>query len=345
MQRRRLGRTGREVGAFGVATCGIAAYRGVDVGDARRAVSHAVERGADLIDAAADPDLERMVGDIVRDLRARDRATVVTTVAAGASFGLRGALPVGGVQHAIEASLRASRLEVVPVAVIRPWRDDWLDDDAWPELRGALDRLVREGKVLWWGVAAGDPADAVRAAADPAFAVIAAEWNLFDRRAEAALWPAARTHDVGVIVRAPLAGGALGGELGPGVAWKPGDARATAWPPERLAELAVRLARLAEHVAEVPAPAQTIDAAREVLEAALTRRRAAATEVEARTVGELALRAALTVAAPIGGALAIGMRTRDHVDANLAAGDGRTLTAALLERLGDFSPKRPEPAR
>ncbi len=334
MQPRRLGRTGRVVGAIGAATCGIAAYRDVDPNDARRALSHAVERGVDLIDTAADPDLERMVGEIVRELRVRDRATVVATVAPAAGVtGLSRALPVGAVQHAIESTLRASRLEVVPVAVIRPWLDAWLDDTAWPELHGALARLVREGKVLWWGIAAADPADAVRAAADPAFAVVAAELSLFDRRAEAALLPAARAHDAGVIIRAPLAGGALGGELGRGRQWRPGDARAEAWPPERLAEVAVRVARLVEHVADPPPAAGASDPAREALEAAVTRRRAAACEVEDRTVAELALRAALTLTEPVAGALALGMRTRDHVDANLVAGDGRLLSAALIERL------------
>lgn len=340
------------VGAIGVATCGIAAYRGVAAGDARRALSHAVERGVDLIDVAADPEIERMVGDIVRELRARDRATVVApvaatvsgptgTVPAGRGDRLHRALPVGAVQHAIESTLRGTRLDVVPVAVIRPWFDDWLDDPAWPELRDGLARLAREGKALWWGVSAADPADAVRAAADPAIAIVATEHHVFDRRAEAALIPAAREHDTGVIVRAPLAGGALGGELGPGVLWKPGDARAALWPPERLAELAIRLARLAEHVADPPAPARTIDAAREALEAALAARRAAAVGIEARTVAELALRATLTwTGAPV----VAGMRTRDHVDANLAAGDGRALSAALLARLAEFTPTRPAPA-
>jgi aryl-alcohol dehydrogenase-like predicted oxidoreductase len=339
VQRRRLGGTGREVGALGAATCGIATYRGVDPGDARRALSHAVERGVDLIDVAADRDLERMVGEIVRELRAHDRATIVATVPAAGeapperTTRLHRVYAPGWVQAAVEGTLRAGRFEVVPIAVLATWFDDWLDDLAWPELNGALARLIREGKVLHWGVAAADPADAVRAAAEPGFDVVAAEYNLFDRRADAALWPAVREHGKGAIVRAPLAGGALGGELGPGVRLRPDDARARRWPADRLDEVAVRIARLAEHVADPPPVARASDPAREALETSLARRRGV--EVEARSVAELALRASLTASDTA--AAVVGMRTRAHVDANLAAGDGRALTAALRERLAEHA--------
>jgi aryl-alcohol dehydrogenase-like predicted oxidoreductase len=340
VQPRRLGRTGREVGALGAATCGIATYRGVDPADARRALSHAVERGVDLIDAAPDRDIERMVGEIVRELRVRDRVTVVATTRADAPVPprrgdrLHPVHPAGRVQADVEAALRATRLEVLPIALVDPWFDDWLDDAAWPELSGAFARLVREGKVLHWGVAAGDPGDAVRAAADPAFGVVAATFNLFDRRADSSLWPAVREHGTGAIARAPLAGGGLGGELGPGVRLRADDARAQRWPPDRLAELAVRIARLAEHVADPPPVANASDAAREALEASLARRRG--TEVEARTVAELALRAGLA-AVPDTAALVVGMRTRAHVDANLGAIDGRALAPALRERLAEHA--------
>jgi aryl-alcohol dehydrogenase-like predicted oxidoreductase len=352
MRTRRLGRTGLVVGELGLGTRGFTCA-GFDASDARRIVSHAIERGVDLIDAWREPELERAVGDAVRDLRARDRVVVATKVAplrphgsaveadigtelAGedrpsATRALHRVFPAGHVQDQVERALRASRLEVLPVAVLHAWFDTWLDDTAWPELRGALERLVREGKVLHWGVAdaGGGPDGVVRALAEPVLAIVVTEYNLFERGPDAALFAAARAHDTGVIVRTPLADGALGGDLAAGATFPATDPRAATLTAERLAEVAVRLARLAAHVAETPPAARSTDPAREALEAAEAARRGA--ELEARTIAELALRFALANAA--GGAVVAGMRAREHVDANLAASDGRALSAALLEQL------------
>jgi aryl-alcohol dehydrogenase-like predicted oxidoreductase len=336
MRTRRLGRTGLVVGELGLGTRGFTRH-GFDASDARRVVSHAIERGVDLIDAWRDPDVERAIGDAVRDLRARDRVVVATKVAPtgedrpSAAVALHRVFPAGHVRDQVERALRASRLEVLPVAVLHAWFPEWLDDAAWPELRGTLERLVREGKVLHWGVAdaGGGPDALVRALDEPVLAIAVVAYNLFDSSAHAALFAAARERDAGVIVRTPLADGALGGELGAGATFPAGDSRATAFAGDRLAEVAVRLAKLAEHVAVTPVAARSTEPAREALDAAEAARRGA--ELEARTVPELALRFALGNAA--GGAVVAGMRSREHLDDNLAVSDGRVLSAALLERL------------
>ena len=344
MRTRRLGRTGLVVGELGLGTRGFT-RAGFDASDVRRVVSHAIERGVELIDAWREPDLERAIGDAVRDLRARDRVVIATKVAPAEEDGpsptraLHRVFPAGHVQDQVERVLRATRLEVLPVAVLHAWFDAWLDDTAWPELRGALERLVREGKVLHWGVAdtGGGPGALVRALAEPVLAVAVTSYNLFERAPDAALFAAARAHDAGVIVRTPLAEGALGGELAADATFPPGDPRATAFAGDRLTDVAVRLARLAEHVAVTPPAARSTDPAREALEAAEAARRGDV-EVEARTIGELALRFALGNAP--GGPIVAGASSREHVDANFLAADGRALSAALVERLAAHAWKR-----
>jgi aryl-alcohol dehydrogenase-like predicted oxidoreductase len=341
MQTRRLGRSGLVVGEIGAGTLGIAAWKGVDPGDARRALTHAVASGADVIDVMADRDLEQLAGAVIREVGARDRAVVVARVApTGDEWPGRGdrldrVLPVGWVQDSVERSLRATRLEVLPVCLLGVWYDTWTDAHAWPELRGTMERLIREGKVLHWGVtAAGSgPDDIVRLVADPVIEVVEVTHNLFDRRAEKVVLPAAREHETGVIACAALDQGALGGELGATTRFLPGDPRLLLFTPERLAETAVRVARLAEHVAELPPAARSTDAAHEALELAVARRKG--TAVEARSVAELALRFALSAAEV--GAVVVGMRSRDHVGADLAAGDGRVLSASLLARLAEHA--------
>ena len=327
MDRRRLGRTGFEVGAIGIGTRGIAGdiFRDGDRDEARRAVYHAVERGIDLIDTSpawGAGETERLVGEVVRDLRARDRVVVVTRVPPAAR-------QARAVQDFVERSLRATRLEAIPIELLDGWDDAWLDDAAWPELRGTLERLVREGKVQSWGIVVGD-GGAVRGLAEPVFAAACVRHDLFGPDPGAAL-PIARAHDVGVIVRQPLAEGALGGELGADVRWHRDDIRVASWPPARRAELAVRLAALAELVAESPPGARSTDPGRERLE----RAEAARGEVEAQTIVELALRFAL--ARDEVGAVTPGMRTRAHVDFNLPIADGRRPSPELLERLAEQS--------
>jgi aryl-alcohol dehydrogenase-like predicted oxidoreductase len=100
-----------------------------------------------------------------------------------------------------------------------------------------------------------------------------------------------------------------------------------------MAKVAVQLARLAELVSITPPAASTTDPAREIVERSERARATTDVHVECRTVAELAIRWALSHDAI---AVAIpGMRTRAHVDANLAIADGRRLSPELLARLAD----------
>jgi aryl-alcohol dehydrogenase-like predicted oxidoreductase len=135
-----------------------------------------------------------------------------------------------------------------------------------------MERLIREGKVLAWGAIVEAPGEAAAVVAEPAFATVQVELHALDRAATPLL-AAAAERKTGVLVRRPLAGGAL----------------------DRLASLVDR---------------------DEVADAA-----------------ELALRWLL--AQPIAAAL-VGARSREHLDRNLAAADGRPLTPRLRARLDDL---------
>ena len=138
-----------------------AAARGVDAREVERAIHAALELGLALLDAADEEVAERLCGDAVRALRLRDRVVVACRVpglparpGAGRRDTLPERLPVGYVQQRIEASLRATRLDALPLAQL-PLRGAWRASSAWPELAGACARLVREGKVLAWGALCG----------------------------------------------------------------------------------------------------------------------------------------------------------------------------------------------
>lgn len=289
--------------ALGLGTRGHrATLRDTDVGAAERAVAAAIEHGCALVECAPGwGESERLVGAAVRALRARDRVVVATR------FDGRPGWPpaVGAVAAALEGSLRAIKLEALPLVWLDGWSDDWLEAPHWPELRGLLDGRVRAGDLRAWGVGVADPARATRVVETGA-AAIAARWSLFDRAADAALLPAARAAQLPVIARAPLAEGALAGELAPTIAWRSGDERA-AWGP-RLEAIIPDLAALAAFTREVPPAATSTTAGRRRLDG--LRRHP---EVAHATVAALAVAAAR--AQPGVAAIVIGARTPAHAAA------------------------------
>jgi aryl-alcohol dehydrogenase-like predicted oxidoreductase len=163
-----LGPDGPEVPAVGAGDVSLAraAARAVDASEVRRALEGTLEAGLALLDVADEDDAERLVGEVVRGLRARDRAIVATRVPALIPATTLHAprlderLPARYVQARVEASLRATRLDGLPLAQLE-LREEWRSSPAWPELRETCVRLVREGKVLRWGALVDEGFEAV----------------------------------------------------------------------------------------------------------------------------------------------------------------------------------------
>lgn len=187
MQQRALGRTGRTVVELGFG--GRRLTR-----DRERALHAAIDRGVDLIDVSpAWGESENLAGEAIRALRARDRVVLAT------------AASPRDLQRDVERSLRATRLDAIPLAQLDGFHDGWLERPAWPEVRATMERLVREGKVLWWGAIADDPRGAGAAVDEPLLATIQVPFHIQDRRAGELI---ERAPDR-CIVRRPLDGGAL----------------------------------------------------------------------------------------------------------------------------------------
>jgi aryl-alcohol dehydrogenase-like predicted oxidoreductase len=139
---------GRSVAAIGLGDVSFAraTLRNHDPAEIIRRVHDALELSIDVIDVADEPDALRAVGDAIRSLRARDRAIAITTVR------LPDLRAIAFVQEQIEANLRTSKLDVLPLVQL-PLRAAHLAHIAWPELLFALERIAREGKVAAWGIA------------------------------------------------------------------------------------------------------------------------------------------------------------------------------------------------
>jgi aryl-alcohol dehydrogenase-like predicted oxidoreductase len=209
MEKRTLGRTGRDVGVVGLGAWQLGADWGeVDEHDALGVLHAAVEGGVTFIDTAdvyGDGRSERLVGQVLKQY---DGLTVATKM--------------------------GRRVEQVPenytLDNFRAWNDrsranlgvDTIDlvqlhcpptpvysTDA---VFDALDTLVAEGRLASYGVSVETCAEALTAIARPNVASVQIILNAFRLKPLDEVLPAAQEAGVGIIARVPLASGLLSGK-------------------------------------------------------------------------------------------------------------------------------------
>lgn len=155
-----------------------AASRGIDSREVEGALALALSLGVSLVDVAPESDSEALVGGAVRAMRLRDRVVVAMRVPPRV-----GSMAPGYLVERVESSLRASKLDAIPLALL-PLRAEWRTSSMWPELVGTTARLVHDGKVLAWGAEVDDVAAARALFAEPWLAAFALPFNLCERAAE-----------------------------------------------------------------------------------------------------------------------------------------------------------------
>lgn len=131
-------------------------------------------------------------------------------------------------RKALEGSLRRLGTDYIDYYQLHnPRLDAIARDDLWEE----LERSKREGKIRAYGVALGPALDlrqieegiaAIERRGVPPQII----FNLFEQELGRGIFPTARAHGVGVLVRVPHASGLLDGTVGPETTFTPGDHRA-----------------------------------------------------------------------------------------------------------------------
>jgi aryl-alcohol dehydrogenase-like predicted oxidoreductase len=293
------------------------AARRVDHGQVARTLHAALQGGLELVDVSTDA--EELAGDAIRSLHLRDRVILATRVPAiGTRDVLSDRLPTRYIQDRVERTLRATRLDAIPLVQL-PVRAFWRASSAWPELVGTAARLVREGKVLRWGAILDRIEDDTAQLADePWLVALSMPFSPCVRAAE----PLLATR-LTILARQPLAGGALAGTLGPGVRLPPDDDR-NDLDERELTQIAVEAARLSRHVKHVPPAARSCDAAKAQLE-----KNPRLPHLEADTLAELALRAVIDR-----GAVALPRLHRpEHIPLAVLAAASPPLPADTLSEL------------
>jgi aryl-alcohol dehydrogenase-like predicted oxidoreductase len=243
MEYRQLGRSGLRVSQLTLGTMGFGGrgpFRDVgttDVSGARRQIDIAVDAGVNLIDTAdiySTGGSEEIIGEV---LKGRADRVLVSTKARFAMGG--GANDAGLSRHhlieACEASLKRLGLDHIDLYQLHEW------DGQTPleETLGALDHLVRSGKVRYVGSSnfAGWQVMKALGIADrmglPRFVSQQVYLSLQERTAEYEIVPAAIDQGLGLLIWSPLAGGLLSGKYRRGKEPPEGSRHTTEWrePP------------------------------------------------------------------------------------------------------------------
>jgi aryl-alcohol dehydrogenase-like predicted oxidoreductase len=210
------------------------------------------------------------------------------------------AFPPDHIREYAEKSLENIGVGTLDLLQFHTWNDAWADDARWQRAIASLkaEKLVRAVGI---SVNRWEPENGLRALRTGLVDAVQVVYNIFDQAPEDELFPACRELGVAVIARVPFDEGTLTGTLARDSSWPDGDFRNRYFAGDRLGASVERAERLRP---EIPAE---------------------------MTMPEIALR--FILANPDVATIIPGMRKRAHVDANLAAGDGKALEAAVVQRL------------
>ncbi|HEX8300836.1 aldo/keto reductase [Sphingomonas sp.] len=289
MELRRLGRTGIEVSKL---TLGAAALKAADADEAASIVALALDRGINAIEVeAGDEDLAILLGGILREQGATHRVQVIARLTSLVRFDLPSphvladqAYPGSHIRAETEALLGRLGVERLALQQLHAWCPEWLHEGDWRE---TLIALRDEGKIAGFGVSLFDhDVDAgLEAAGSGAIDSVQVMYHLFDQGAARALMPLCQEHGVAVIARSPFYYGILAGRTEP---FAPGDWRSDYFFADHFRETSERVQRLARDAGAAGGG-----------------------------IADVALR--FCSAHPPVSTVAVGVRTRAQLEANIAA--------------------------
>ena len=216
MERRRFGRTGLEVSALGFGSwpmSGQERYGSIEDREAVQAIRSALDAGVNCVDTApvyGFGHAEEVVGEAL----AGRRHEVVLVTKCGivwdpGSTATRRDISAASLKREVEQSLRRLRTDVIDVYLLH-WPTE---STPFEEAFGALDDLVRSGRIRFVGVSNFTVAQMERCRAVRPIDVVQVGYHLFDRRMEAEVFPYCARHGIGVMGYGSLGHGLLTGAV------------------------------------------------------------------------------------------------------------------------------------
>ncbi|HEY6803188.1 MAG TPA: aldo/keto reductase [Pyrinomonadaceae bacterium] len=214
MNYRELGRTGWKVSSISFGAWAIGnAWGSVDADESLRALHEAVDRGVNFFDTAdvyGDGHSERLVAQLRRE---RSEEIIVATKA-----GRRldphesDGYTASNLAAFVERSLKNLNTEAIDLLQLHcPPTDVYYR----PEVFGALDDLVQQGKLRYYGVSVERVEEALKAIEYPNVQSIQIIFNIFRERPADLFFAEAKRREVGILARLPLSSGMLAGKMTP----------------------------------------------------------------------------------------------------------------------------------
>jgi aryl-alcohol dehydrogenase-like predicted oxidoreductase len=311
MRRRRLGRTGLDISELTIGTSTLATAAS-DTREASAMVAFALEQGINAVEIdSGDREAASLLGEVLRREGARNQVHVIARASSLVRFDLpsphvpaQQAYPGWHIRAETETLLAALGVERLALQQLHAFCPEWRGEGDWQE---TFERLRAEGKIAGFGVSLfdHDVEAGLEIAASGAIDAVEVMYNVFDQSAAAALLPLCQGRDVGVIARSPLYFGALASSRGGNMRdFPPEDWRNAYFFDAHRRETDERLLRLAREV-----------------------------ESPDRSLSDLALRFCLSH--PAVSTVAVGMRTREQVEANIEALRHGPLDAGKSAALAD----------
>ena len=226
MKQRPFGSTGRNVSEIGFGAWAIGgAWGDVSSVDAKAALHASLDAGTNFIDTAdvyGDGRSERLIAEVLKE-RGGERPYVATKagrrLAPHVADGYNEENLVAFVERSL-ANLQTDCLDLVQLHCPPPevyYR---------PEVFDIMDRMVTAGKIRHYGVSVEKVEEALKAIAFPNVASIQIIYNIFRQRPAELFFAEAKKHNIGVIVRVPLASGVLTGKMTAATTFAADDHRA-----------------------------------------------------------------------------------------------------------------------
>ena len=309
MQYRTFGRTGWKVSEIGYGMWGMAGWTGSDDEQSRQSLDRAVELGCNFFDTAwayGDGKSERLLGELLKRHPGK-RLYTATKIPpknrrwpARDDYPLRDVFPAGYIREYTETSLRNMDISTMDLQQFHVWTDAWAEDDEWQRAVSDLksDDLVR---AIGISINRWQPANVLKALATDLIDAVQVVYNVFDQAPEDELFPECQRRNIAVIARVPFDEGSLTDTLTAASTWPDGDFRNIYFQQPNLRNTLERVAALRTAIPS------------------------------GMSMPEVALRHILQH--PAVSTVIPGMRQTRHVEANLAASDGRRLDGPVMDEL------------
>jgi aryl-alcohol dehydrogenase-like predicted oxidoreductase len=226
MQYRELGRTGWRVStiSFGAWAIG-SAWGAVDDQESLAALHRAIDLGVNFFDTAdvyGDGHSERMLAQLKR---ARPEAEIMIATKAGRRLNphIADGYTAENLTAFVERSLQNLETETLDLLQLHcPPNDVYYR----PEVFAALDRLVEQGKLRFYGVSVERVEEALKAIEYPNVQCVQIIFNAFRQRPSELFFAEAQKRRVGILARLPLSSGMLTGKFTRGSTFAADDHRA-----------------------------------------------------------------------------------------------------------------------